>query len=110
MDKKNFGRKIRIARNDCSLTGEQLAELCNINVTYLRQIEAGLKIPSLPVFVTLCNALQVSPAFLLSDSLEWELPVDLEELAELQETASPKQMRIISAMIHSALDCVRDEE
>lgn len=70
MDKKLLGRKINAARKDRGITGEQLAELCSINATYLRQIEAGTKTPSLPVFVTICKELKASPSYLLADSLE----------------------------------------
>ena len=55
MNKKQLGKKVNIARKDCGLTGEKLAEACHINPTYLRQIESGTKIPSLPVFVTICK-------------------------------------------------------
>lgn len=67
MDKKLLGRKINAARKDRGITGEQLAELCSINATYLRQIEAGTKIPSLPLFVTICKELKASPSYLLAD-------------------------------------------
>lgn len=53
MDKKLFGTRINKARKDRGLTAEKLAEACNINSTYLRQIEGGKKLPSLPVFATL---------------------------------------------------------
>ena len=65
MDKKLLGRRINIARKDRKLTGEKLAEACNINATYLRQIEAGTKVPSMPVFVTICRELKVSPSLLM---------------------------------------------
>lgn len=52
MDKKLFGMRINKARKDRGLTAEKLAEACNINSTYLRQIEGGKKLPSLPVFAT----------------------------------------------------------
>lgn len=52
MDKKLFGTRINKARKDRGLTAEKLAEACNINSTYLRQIEGGKKLPSLPVFAT----------------------------------------------------------
>ena len=55
MNKKAFGSRLRQARKDRGLTSEKLSELCNINATYLRQIEGGTKIPSLPVFVSLCE-------------------------------------------------------
>ena len=41
MDKKELGRRVNIARKDRGLTSEKLSELCHINATYLRQIEAG---------------------------------------------------------------------
>ena len=43
MDKITFGGRINIARKEQEITGEKLAELCNINATYLRQIESGKK-------------------------------------------------------------------
>lgn len=59
MDKKLLGKRINMARKERGWTGERLAEACSINATYLRQIEAGTKVPSLPVFVSLCAALKV---------------------------------------------------
>lgn len=67
MDTQSLGKRIRLARKEKGHTGEELAELCHISPTYLRQIESGAKIPSLPLFVKLCNALNVSPAYLFAD-------------------------------------------
>ena len=61
LNRKMLGQRIRTARKEKGLTGEKLADACNINLTYLRQIEAGTKIPSLPMFVTICEALNASP-------------------------------------------------
>ena len=57
MGDKLLGRRINAARKDRGITSERLSELCNINDTYMRQIESGAKIPSLPVFVTICKEL-----------------------------------------------------
>ena len=70
MDKKLLGRRINAARKDRGWTSEHLSEICNINATYLRQIESGAKTPSLQMFVSLCEALKVSPTYLLADSLQ----------------------------------------
>ena len=67
MDKKLLGKRINTARKDRGWTSERLSEACNINATYLRQIESGAKTPSLQVFVTLCSTLNVSPTYLLAD-------------------------------------------
>jgi len=78
MDRKALGQRIRIARKDCGLTGEKLAERCSINATYLRQLESGAKIPSLPLFISLCIELRVSPDYLLSGELAGAAGQDLD--------------------------------
>lgn len=102
MDKKGLGIRIKAARKERGLTGERLAELCNINAIYLRQIESGSKTPSLPMFVGLCKQLKVSPSYLLADSLQEESKA-FDRLAQLQERATPSQAALIVRMIESAL-------
>ena len=100
---KDMGERLKAARKDKELTGERLAEQCHINATYLRQIEAGRKIPSLPVFITLCNELSVSPTYVLQDSLAVHELSDFSILSNLWLVASPHQIELITAMIRGAL-------
>ena len=103
MDKQNFGKRLKTARKSKYLTGEKLSDICHINATYLRQIEAGVKVPSMFVFVSLCNALEVSPTYLLQDTIcENELS-SIPVLTELWEAAAPEQIGVVTAMICSAL-------
>lgn len=104
MDQKQLGKRIKESRKECGLTADRLSELCHIDGTYLRQIEGGSKCPSLPVFTDICNALHVSPAFLLKDSLNWNEYSDLGELARLWEHATPAQIALVTAMIRTALE------
>lgn len=106
MEKKLIGRRINTARKDRGLTGEKLAEACNINATYLRQIESGTKIPSLPVFVTLCTELKVSPSYLLVDVLSEGVDQGEDVLYELLSKATPNQTRMIAAMVRASLDAM----
>lgn len=103
MNRKLFGKKLNMARKDCGLTSEKLSEICGLNSTYLRQIEGGTKIPSLPVFVLLCQKLKVSPSYLLSESFEDFGAQEMEVLFELWQQATPTQLKLISAMVKSAL-------
>lgn len=80
----------------------------NINATYLRQIEAGTKVPSLQVFVLLCEALRVSPTYLLAEVLPSMEFSDMDVLLELWQTATPKQIAMMSSMIRSALEASKD--
>ena len=102
MNKKLLGKRINTARKSRGLTSEKLSELCDINATYLRQIEAGIKTPSLPLFVQLCETLKVSPSYLLTDSISGGLD-GCDELNSLCQNASPGQLKLITALISASL-------
>lgn len=108
MDKKLLGKRINTARKERGWTSERLSEACNINATYLRQIEEGTKVPSLQVFVLLCEALRVSPTYLLAEVLPSMEFSDMDVLLELWQTATPKQIAMMSSMIRSALEASKD--
>lgn len=109
MDRTGLGRRIKSARKDKGLTGEKLSELCNINATYLRQIEGGSKTPSLPMFVELCRQLNVSPSYLLADSLDNYTSNGTEQIFDLLKNATPTQGELIYKMIQSAMSAINDK-
>ncbi len=100
MDRKRLGRRINAARKDRGLTGDKLAEACNINPTYLRQIEAGVKTPSLPMFATICRELKVSPNYLLPELVSGteDEKIGLFEKIFCEEDPSPSQIATIEEM------------
>lgn len=63
----------------------------------MRQSEAGAKVPTLPVFVSLCQALRVSPNYLLPDlaPMQEQQDQDMDALLTLWQTATPKQLRLL---------------
>lgn len=71
MEIKGLGKRINMVRKDRGFTADRLSELCNINATYLRQIEGGTKLPSLPVFINICNALK-SPLIICCE-MRWKI-------------------------------------
>lgn len=70
MDYESLGKRIRQQRKLLNMTQETLAKAIGVSTSYVGHIERALKHCSLDTLVALCNALQVSPAFLLQDSLE----------------------------------------
>ncbi|MCI9601747.1 MAG: helix-turn-helix transcriptional regulator [Lachnospiraceae bacterium] len=108
MERKKLGKRINMVRKDRGFTADRLSELCHINATYLRQIEGGSKMPSLPVFIDLCNALRISPDYLLRDMLAENEVSRIRELAELWENTSPSQQEIATAMIRAVLEYGKD--
>lgn len=105
---KGLGKRINMVRKDRGFTADRLSELCNINATYLRQIEGGIKMPSLPVFIAICNALKISPDYLLQDVLVENEVSKIKELAELWESTSPSEQEIATAMIRAVLERNKD--
>ena len=103
MEKNGLGRRINEVRKDKGLTADRLSEMCNINATYLRQIEGGTKMPSLPVFISICNALKVSPDYLLRDELEENEITAIREIEELWEEVPPSRQALVLEMIKAAL-------
>lgn len=97
MDKKLFGTRINKARKDRGLTTEKLAEACNINSTYLRQIEGGKKLPSLPVFATLCRELRVSPNYILPDLVEGTEAEKIQKFFS-ESDPTPSQIEMLAEM------------
>lgn len=106
MDSKLLGKRINMARKDSGMTGEKLAEMCNINPTYLRQLECGAKLPSLPMFVELCKVLRVSPSYLLADILPETETGEMDILLKLWSCATPSQIRLITSIARGALDAI----
>ena len=104
MEGKGLGRRINTARKDRGLTADRLSEMCHINATYLRQIEGGTKMPSLSVFIDICNALKISPDYLLQDVLVENEISKIKELAELWKSTSPSEQEIATAMIRAVLE------
>ena len=59
------GKRIRKRRKEMKLRQTELAKAAGISNHYLCNIERGKSIPSLEVFVEICNALRVTPDYLL---------------------------------------------
>lgn len=92
LDTCALGQKIRYTRRIRGLTAEALAGICEMAPISIRQIERGKRTPSLSAFVTLCEALNVEPNYLLSD----QFTLDSDERQELV-------VRFLSSLGHEQL-------
>ena len=104
MEQSKLGKRINEVRKSRCLTADKLSELCNINATYLRQIEGGVKMPSLPVFIDICKALHISPDYLLQDELGENEISKIHEIEMLWKNVSPQQQEIALVMIKAVLE------
>ena len=73
MDYRELGRRVRQQRTMCGYTQEELAEKSGISCSFVGHIERGEKKFSIGTLVALCNAMRISPNYLLQDSLDQQV-------------------------------------
>ena len=103
MEQNKLSKRINEVRKSRGLTANRLSEWCIINATYLRQIEGGAKIPSLPVFIDICKALHVSSDYLLQDELDDTEISKIDEIEMLWREAPLPKQELVLEMIRAAL-------
>ena len=101
MQREFLGKRIREARKRLSLTQEKLAEKVNISNVYLGEIERGNKMPSIPVFIAIAEALDVSCDYLLRDSASTGAVFVNNEVTEKLNGLSPKQRKAVLEIINA---------
>lgn len=65
-----IGNRIRKQREYLNYTREQFAELVDISINFLRNIEIGAKGMSFPTLIKICNALHVSTDYIILGKTE----------------------------------------
>lgn len=100
MDINNLGVEIKRNRKLLKLTQERLAELIDVNPHYIYEIEKGLRIPSLPVLIAICEQLHVSIDSLLITNVQNTVR-DNDELDRLIKNLNDTQRVSLANVIRS---------
>ena len=66
---KAFGKALRASRLRAKLTQLEVAEMSELDVTYISLLERGRNQPSLKAFIRIAGALGMSPVDLLRKTL-----------------------------------------
>lgn len=69
LDYINLGRRISKRREQIKVKQNALAEAIGISNNYLSSIERGKEKPSLEILIRICNALHVTPDYLLMGNM-----------------------------------------
>lgn len=104
MDKLTMGDRIKETRKNRGLTQEQLAERLDISVEYVSQIERGMKIPSMQIFIKLVETLDVSADYLLRDAVSTRNLYGDKQMSSKLERLTPKQRAAIGAIIDTYIE------
>lgn len=65
-----LGKRVKQLRKERRMSQEQLAEIINVSIPHMSNIETGKTKLSLQVLINLANALQVSPDVLLVEQVD----------------------------------------
>ena len=103
MENAILGARIREARKKRKLTQGKLAEMADIGETYLSEIERGIKLPSMSVFIKLVEALGVSADYLLRDTLTSGRDFVLDDLTRRMEKLTPAQRKTAADILDAYL-------
>lgn len=88
-----LGQKIRKLRNNMHLSQADLAEMVDVSTNYIGQIERGDRKPSIETLVLLCNAMNTTMDYILSDSLTPEDdPLTCDILSRLAELSPDEKL------------------
>jgi len=108
-DKQEFGRRIREQRNKLKISSDKLGNECDVNPVFIRQIETGKKLPSISLFVKICNSLQTSPTYFLEKELS-VIKDDWKELKDLLFQMSPASYQVVDEVLHSLVEGLAEKK
>lgn len=111
MEKHVLGKRINQLRKQKAMTSERLAEICEVNPVHIRKVESGGSLPSLPLFLKICNVLGTSADYLLGDLLEHPvIPDSVEQLGKQLKHLEPDQIDMVNEMIEVLVRHITEKE
>lgn len=99
MDKVSLGNKIREARTMKGYTQQELSRIADIGEMYLSEIERGVKMPSMNVFIKLIIALDISADYVLRDEIPSGKEFVYDELTQKLDGLTPQQRKTAAAIL-----------
>ncbi len=104
LEREALGKRIRESRIKKGYTQQELADQAEIGVVYLSEIERGIKMPSLNIFIKIINALDVSADYVLRDELSSGKEYICTEITGKLLTLSPEQRKTATDILNAYLN------
>lgn len=109
---KHLGQRIKEERVRYRYTQEKLAEIAEINESYVGQVERGEKNPSLDTLVSIANSLGVTLDYLLQEEVQIDPDHLVNELIAITKGRDTEEVRLminICRMIGEYIDRIKKE-
>ncbi len=110
LDYKAIGKRIRIARIKADLSQEALAEKAGLSLTHMSNIENANTKLSLPMIVSLANALSVSADTLLCDNVLHSKEIFSQEIQDIITDCDDDEIRMLAAILKASKNALRQNK
>lgn len=113
IDYRAIGKRIRKRRKEVKMSQERLAELIDVSIPHMSNIENGKTKFSLQVLIDLANALDTTPDVLMLDHLKNESSARgmiLVEIGRMLEGCTPVQMNLIEETVRTTKGMLQQYE
>ena len=107
IDYKDIGQRIKKIRIERGYTQEKLSEMIGVGASHMSHIEGGKTIPSMEVFINLCNVLECSSDELLCRESKTAKPILGHWLGSLVSDCNDEEMKILTDILVAAKHTIR---
>ena len=103
MERAALGKRIRESRIKKGYTQQDLADRSDIGAVYISEIERGIKMPSLHIFIKIIDSLDVSADYILRDEISSGKEYVCMEITEKLLTLTPSQRKTATDILNAYL-------
>ena len=107
IDYADIGMRIKQKRIEKRLTQEQLSEMIGVGASHMSHMESGKTVPSMEVFITLCNVLGCSADELLCREISAARPLLNNWLTDLVADCDATETKILTDVLVSTKSTLR---
>lgn len=107
VDYTDIGKRIKQKRTEKGFTQEKLSELIGVGASHMSHLESGRTVPSMEVFISLCNALECSADELLCREIAIAKPLMENWLTALIDDCDFVETKILTDILISAKESLR---
>ena len=110
IDYKSIGVRIKAARQQKHYTQDQVADMCDVSIQHISNIENNKTKVSLPLLIDIANALQVTLDQLVCGVLQQADAVYAKEIDEIFESCSIEEKRLLIRSLKSTKKLLDDQK
>lgn len=107
IDYRDIGKRIKDKRIEKGYTQEKLSEMIGVGASHMSHLESGKTVPSMEVFINLCNVLDCSADELLCREITIARPMMDNWLTDLITDCDAVETKILTDLLISAKATLR---